>query len=343
MSERGTNISKWIKYDLYDFIEDEEIRTNILHADESLAEWNQVRNILREKNPHFSHAEKILWDLQAYFNKMGISNQEIEEKINSRVIQYRQQSAKVNTKNKTIRIGVRSAAAVLVLVALLFVIKWSSRTHDVYQTGNGEQMLVELPDATKVHLNGNSRLVWNRNWKSDGFRQVALEGEGYFEVEKLKNIPFDVQADDVTIHVLGTVFNVNTRRQTTKVFLEEGKISLKVKDVIDEAMELKPGDNVEYNAIHKKLDKTEVVKVEELVGWKDGLLIYRQEPLKRVIEDVSDIYGKKFQWTDSSLLDRNITTTIPLSDWSMSAMAIQMAMNLDFEETNDTIIIKEKD
>ena len=42
----------------------------------------------------------------------------------------------------------------------------------------------------------------------DGNRDIKVNGEAYFEVEKLHNIPFTVETHDYNIRVLGTKFNV---------------------------------------------------------------------------------------------------------------------------------------
>lgn len=345
MNQDHHKIEKYNSYDIYDFLEDREFRNFVLLDSASDESW---RRIVAEYSSEsgdsaFDKARSILLNLRAHFENNGLTDLEIRARIDQRINTYRAQTTKHNKKLRTRRLVWRAAAAVLILIGMAWLLQWNNRPTVMYETGNGERIVVELPDASVVHLNGNSKLIWNRHWEDSKVRKVFLEGEGYFDVAKVDGMPFDVVTDDVTIEVLGTVFNVNNRRQKTKVFLEEGKINLKINEKPEESLMLEPGDEVEYNAGDENLIKYKLEEGNEKITWKDGLLIYREEPLLEVMKEVADIYGKEFMFVDSTLLDRKITSTIPLTDWEMSATAIQMAMRLEFKEKNDTIRIKEKD
>ncbi|WP_245645664.1 FecR family protein [Niabella ginsenosidivorans] len=75
----------------------------------------------------------------------------------------------------------------------------------IVQNGNRRQLL--LPDGSKVWLNGGSKLYYVTNFKG-ATREVRLEGEGFFDVNKISNKPFIVHAGAIDIKVLGTAFNV---------------------------------------------------------------------------------------------------------------------------------------
>jgi transmembrane sensor len=66
-----------------------------------------------------------------------------------------------------------------------------------------------LPDGSKVWLNSESRIEYNRNF-NDTIREVTLEGEAFFDVVKDKTRPFIVHTSDIDIRVLGTAFNVKS-------------------------------------------------------------------------------------------------------------------------------------
>ena len=123
-------------------------------------------------------------------------------------------------------------AASVVLVVASGV--WYLATHNVegssnlYKTGFAKTKKITLPDGSKVTLNANSELKLSSNWGDKGDRQVWLEGEAYFEVEKklATHQKFIVHTKDIDVEVLGTKFNVNTRHEKAIVSLEEGKIKL---------------------------------------------------------------------------------------------------------------------
>lgn len=140
----------------------------------------------------------------------------------------------------------RVAAAAAVVVGLFFAVHWWNQGEDfqLYETGFGENIEFVLDDGTRINLNANSKLIWNKHWERDGIRKVLLEGEAYFDVAHIETtggqaanetdterdlLPFEVNTSDLTIRVLGTSFNAIQRRGKTEVFLKEGKVELSLR------------------------------------------------------------------------------------------------------------------
>lgn len=91
-------------------------------------------------------------------------------------------------------------------------------------TRHDKEFWMTLPDGTRVHLNGNSRLSYPLAFKGD-LREVALVGEAYFIVAKDKDHPFIVHTADGDIKEYGTEFNVSTHGTNTEVVLVTGSLS----------------------------------------------------------------------------------------------------------------------
>jgi len=306
--------------------------------DETNGQWEKVI----EQNKFARQAEYVLVSLKAYFDRSDLSQEDIQIRLENEIEKYRHgRNDKRQQRSGTLWIG-SAAAAMLLLVGIFFISKWMNRPLEVYQTGFGERISIALPDSSIIQLNSNSTLSWDRKWEKENQRVVKLDGEAFFQVRNLDNMPFKVNTDDVTIHVIGTEFNVNSRRQQTQEYLEEGKVDVTIVKHPEENIEMAPGEELVYHAPTDQVEKKSMKAAEEISAWKEGLLIFRDEPLMKVLEAVSDIYGKEFMTKDSALLHRNITTTIPLTNWEVSLMAIQLAMKLDVEEKNDTIRIKEQ-
>lgn len=332
---------------MIDFLEDDDFRHWILsdEKDQKEEEWEQILMI----NEEGIEAHFILRSLKQHFDQFGLTADEIDQRLEIEIAQYRSRKNSGRGRllspdaagKKIYRIG-RVAAVLLLLVGVFYFIRWMNRPLEIYQTGFGERLSIELPDQSVIQLNSNSSLTWNRNWEKEGERKIYLKGEAFFDVKNLENMPFHVKTEDISIHVIGTQFNVNSRRETTRVFLETGKVNVEIDRQPEEKYEMIPGEELVYQAEENKVEKTHVDVAEEVSGWKEGLLIFRDTPLMEVLESVSDIYGKEFTTKDSALLHRNITTTIPLTNWDVSLTAIQLAMRLEVEEENDTVRIKER-
>ena len=156
---------------------------------------------------------------------------------------------------------VRVVAAAACIAAFGFGIWWiGARTgrpqYASERTGYGEMKTIVLPDSSVVILNSNSSLRIPEQWSDAEGRQVWLEGEAYFQVQKQPATvrKFVVHTRQVDVEVLGTKFNVNTRRQQAVVSLEEGKVRLLVYKGDSAVLEkrapvvMRPGQVVVVNA-----------------------------------------------------------------------------------------------
>ncbi len=146
-----------------------------------------------------------------------------------------------------------------------------------------------LPDGSNGWLNSNSSLRYNTNFTKE--REVTLNGEAYFDVEKVLRNPFKVHTSEVVITVYGTKFNIASYSDDNdvEVTLEEGKIDYYNKGM-NRLYSMKPNDYISYNKISGKL-KVDVVQPEKYNAWKDGKLVFRNDPLDEVAKHLGRWYN----------------------------------------------------
>ena len=142
----------------------------------------------------------------------------------------------------------------------------------------GEYQLV-LADGTKVWLNADSKLLYDNNFGINN-RDVTLYGEGYFEVSKNKNLPFQVVSDDIKVEVLGTKFNVKNYPEdpNIKVALLEGSVMLY--DSL-ESTKLKPNQIAQYDKQNKKTT-LKTIAAENTSAWINGHLYFDEENMETI-------------------------------------------------------------
>lgn len=94
-------------------------------------------------------------------------------------------------------------------------------------TARGERASVTLPDGTAVSLNSESRLAYFPKPITKE-RKISFDGEGYFQIDKNKEVPFIIDAQGLQVKVLGTTFNLLVRKdhKTAELALEEGSVWL---------------------------------------------------------------------------------------------------------------------
>lgn len=239
----------------------------------------------------------------------------------------KQESAPVRAigRRRVVRL-VRVLSVAASLTAIAFGIWWiGARTgHLQYsriRTGYGEIKSIILPDSSVVTLNANSSIRIPEDWSDASGRQVWLEGEAYFQVQKKPATvaKFVVHTRQVDVEVLGTKFNVNVRRERAVVSLEEGKVRLSVhgKDsaVLEKgtSMILRPGQVVQIDAAKQaKINDDKDVAAHS--SWTRHEFHFDNTPLKEIAGMIEDTYGYKMEVADTSMLNVAISGDVRVRD-----------------------------
>jgi len=179
-------------------------------------------------------------------------------------------------------------ARVAVAASLLVVASLSSYVF-LYRMGNvsvqiarGDHGVVYLPDSSRVTLNAESNLEFNKNrWFID--RRVVLSGEALFEVTPGRY--FKVVTPGATTTVLGTVFNVFNRNGLVKVTCFEGKVKVVAKNSKSQAILTK---GMEANTMGYALDvrKPTTAEIETKPTWTADEFYFHNAPLSSVVEEL---------------------------------------------------------
>ena len=129
-------------------------------------------------------------------------------------------------------------------------------------------------------------------------REVILEGEAFFEVVKDKK-PFIVKTSFGDVRVLGTAFGINAYVDQPEGYttLVRGKVS--VTAGAGEPLVIQPGEQV----VSSKDGKTrkQEVNVDEFVGWKDGIYVFRDKKLFDIMNTLERWYNISVLFEDESL------------------------------------------
>ncbi|WKN42622.1 FecR family protein [Tunicatimonas pelagia] len=201
----------------------------------------------------------------------------------------------------------------LISIACLLYFRYGSNTVTI-QTAYGEISEVGLPDGSTVTLNANSTLRYATDWEEQADREVWLEGEAFFSVaHTLQNQRFRVHASDMNVEVLGTEFNVNTRRGDTEVVLHSGQVKLVIDtNQADSATVMRPGELAAYTESEQRLVK-KVVNPQRYSHWRQQELVLDNTSLGEVAQAMEDYYGFTIIIPNDSLKNNRLTATTKLS------------------------------
>jgi transmembrane sensor len=233
------------------------------------------------------------------------------------------------------------AAAVTFLIVSAFLLWTNIGESEVlsYRTGYGEIKEFVLSDGSHVTLNSNSQLTLPSAFGNEQVREVTLEGEAFFEIVKTNDRKgFRVTANDVRVYVLGTEFNVNTRHEQVKVYLQSGKVQVnaKVGDVT-----MNPGDLVVYRTGDRELKVDRgIVEPTQLLSWKAQILVFNDASLADVIRELEDNYGFKITLQDKSLSEKRITAKIPGKNAEVLLSVLSETLGIQIERKGNEIIFR---
>lgn len=171
--------------------------------------------------------------------------------------------------------------------SLLLADKSDSLKYNSVSIPAGERFVIILSDGTKVYLHSNSCLRYPVSFNSDS-RGVTLVGRAYFDVKK-SDIPFIVTTNDLSVEVLGTTFDIESKKgaENSSVILIEGSVKV---HTVKESRIICPDEMFLFN---RKQGESSVSSVDSksMTQWKDGILVLKELSFNELIESLSSWYG----------------------------------------------------
>ncbi|MDX5397043.1 MAG: FecR domain-containing protein, partial [Hymenobacteraceae bacterium] len=210
-----------------------------LAGETTAAEAAQVQAWLQESDVNREQYRQLqkLWEesetdiAEAFTPNIDLAWQKVSKRVN---LQATQPAAKPVAKVVPMYQWTLRVAAVLVLAlgAVWFVYRSSEQgmfgnQQLAEQSTTSGQTKVLLADGTQVWLNRNSKLRYPDTFEGNT-REVYLEGEAFFDVQRNPEKPFLIHAQQSVTQVLGTSFNVEAyeNQPEVKVTVVTGKVSL---------------------------------------------------------------------------------------------------------------------
>ena len=273
---------------------------------EKLAELENWLKASPENQKHFQQMREIWFSTISANEEERYNKEEAYSRFLNRICQIPQEEKTV--KKLSLHKFFYGAAA----VALLCLISFAS-----YRTGTEQvkkqfaEMVVEaplgsktrlyLPDGTLVWLNAGSTITYSQGFGVEE-RKLKLSGEGYFEVTRNKQLPFEITTKELQLRVLGTKFNFRNypEDEEVSVSLLEGKVSLRNYLKNDALCYLEPDQKAILNKKNGKL-MVSASEARYTAEWTNGFLFFDEELLPDIIKELERSYNVKIYIEDESL------------------------------------------
>lgn len=225
-----------------------------------------------------------------------------------------------------------------------------------YATLIGQQMNTTFDDGSIIHLNTNSRIETEF---TDNKRVVKLiKGEALFEVAHDPSRPFIVYAGDRLVQAIGTEFVVHLASENVQVTVTDGKVKMSKVALNTELTNIK-----KLNTLAMQKDDIYIVKGEKVIvgsnqapqlthikpenikrelSWLDGKLIFDNEELFNVVEEINRYIDVQIVLKDPSLHQIPISGRFDLKDSEALIEAIELSFGMESQRlgSNKILLIK---
>lgn len=238
-------------------------------------------------------------------------------------------------------------AAVLLILVLPFVGYWQGKetlksafANMVVEAPMGAHTKLYLPDGTLVWLNAGSKIVYSQGFGVED-RQVELQGEGYFEVTRDEEIPFEIKTKEVNLKVLGTKFNFRNYPDDEEVTVNliEGRVALRNGIKTMPELYLNPDEKMVLNKQTGEMTKVRKKAARANVWIKDELF-FDEELLEDIAKKLMRSFDVKVEVADS-LRNKRFYGSFKITGNTIDKILETMAFTeqLQYRYENDVYIL----
>jgi len=236
-----------------------------------------------------------------------------------------------------------TSAAVIVLLLVINIRLWQG----------GDRLPVKQPVFTEIHAPYGSRINFNlpdgsSGWLNSGSslkfpirfanneRKVILNGEGYFNVISNQKKSFVVSTKYYQVRAFGTSFNIQAYSDLDyfeEVTLENGKVQIEklMQDgTFKKTLDLKPGQHAQMDYFSNSL-KIIDNETDKYTAWKDGKLIFRNDPLERVISHLQRFYNVEIEVKDKQLFKYHFHATFEEETLFETLRLLKLSSAIDYK------------
>lgn len=374
---------KYHNYDIEELVLDESFRKYCLGTDaEAVRFWEELLLADNALKLRADHARKLFFTLNG-----GVTAAVFEEHrrtfeaelVKKGIMPEAAPVIKMSRGRRLLaafhrNMGVAASIAAVVIVTFLlnhFFRKNSDQSlHDgiVYSSNAGEKKSFQLPDGTKVILNGKSNLRLAKTFNKEE-RRLDLEGEAFFDVVHNPAAPFVVHTLRFDIKVLGTAFNVRAYSTDNKsvAALIRGQIELsfpatkKKNAVLLKANEqLTVEDEMAVNQPQKAIpvikksnpgafdftvtplqlmpDDSAVIET----SWTENRLVFYDESFEEVARKIERWFGIEVRFEQEDIKQYRYTGTFDKENLKSVIDALKLSKPFSYRFANERLLVLTK-
>ncbi|MDB5456350.1 MAG: anti-FecI sigma factor, FecR [Caulobacter sp.] len=233
--------------------------------------------------------------------------------------------------------GAALAAAGVVGAVLLPL---TAAPETVYSTGFGERKTVVLEDGSRIDLNAHSKIAVRF---ARGERHVTLgDAQAFFDVAKDPRRPFVIDAGDTRVRVVGTAFDVRHRDGAVAVAVQRGVVEVRPGTADRPTLiRLLPGEGLSH-VEGQAGARPRPVAVDEITSWREGRLIYRDQPLSEIVADLNRQFARPLQLGDAHAADLRLSGVLIVDRQDAMVARLSSLLPVQATTTPDAVVIRSR-
>ena len=235
-------------------------------------------------------------------------------------------------------LGGLGAAAAAAAVAIT-VAPWGEllpQPDTLYTTAKGESRTLQLADGSRVDLNTDSHI--SVRLEKDARRVTVHDGQALFDVAHDSARPFLITAGDETVRVVGTKFDVRRRDGQLSVTVLRGQVEVST-DGEDTPIRLRPGQMLEHVEGASGVS-VRAVAAEDQVGWRSGRLVYRDQPLGRIVSDMNHYFERPIRLEGENTATLRFSGVLIVDGQDAMVRRLSSLMPISATPTDDAIVLR---
>ena len=185
-----------------------------------------------------------------------------------------------------------------------------------YHTGTGETRVVQLSDGSQLTLAARSAV--DVDYSGNTRHITLLSGEALFDVVHDARRPFQVDASNVVIRVLGTSFDVARSETGTKVEVREGAVGVSANG---SPYRLGAGQRLWFHALQGSVQQTAMAP-DEVATWVSGQQFFENATVQEVVEQLRKYQRGWIVIGDDALGQKRVTGLYDLRDTQRALQAL---------------------
>lgn len=306
------------------------LTTQKLTGESSTEELSRLDNLIAQSEENRQLYNELIKTWEGTEQASGITQDEVEAEWN-RLKVAMQATPVIKSSYNYLKI----AASVALFIAAGVVFYFSTSDDSVQIVAKAIQT-EELIDGSSVTLNAAAQLSYSSSF-GETDREVQLQGEAYFDVERNPEIPFVIHTPTVDVTVLGTSFTVRAveSEPTVEVVVSSGVVEVSYQGKV---VRLEVGEKGIMDKKSGQLYKL-FNEDENFMAWKTKRFIFDDIPLKEVIDILNNAYQSSLYLNADEITNCPVTVTFEGKSLDSILEVLKVTLDLSVQETSKGIEI----